>query len=90
MVRNGMRDRNMLNDQNDEDESDSDEENDILIKVDGNSFNNEDFRFIQNFAEIIANDKELGVGTFQLGNLQITINSLETYEKELIKCKKYQ
>ena len=68
---------------------DSDEENNILIKVDGNSFNNEDFRFIQNFAEIIANDKELGVGTFQLGNLQITINSLETYEKELIKCKKY-
>ena len=66
---------------------DNEKQNGILIEIDGTTFNNEDFRFIQNFAEIIANDKELDIGTFQLGNLQITILSLETYENELIVCK---
>ena len=58
--------------------------NDILIEIDGNNFNNEDYRYIQNFAEILANDKELEKGSFQLGNLQITINSMKTYEIGLI------
>ena len=31
--------------------------------------------YIQNIAEILASDTELGEGTFQLGNLQITIVS---------------
>ena len=66
---------------------DNEKQNGIQIEIDGTTFNNEDFRFIQNFAEIIANDKELDIGTFQLGNLQITILSLETYENELIVCK---
>ena len=60
--------------------------NNIIVEIDGTRFGNEDFRFIQHFSEIIANDKELEIGTFQLGNLQITINSLETYENELIIC----
>jgi len=66
---------------------DNEKQNEILIEIDGARFNNEDFRFIQNLSEIISNDKELEKGTFQLGNLQITINSLKTYEKELIICK---
>jgi hypothetical protein len=53
------------------------------LRIDGTTFNNEDFRFIQSIAEIIVNDKELGVGTFKLGNLRITINSLQTYENNL-------
>jgi len=60
----------------------------VMIEIDGNRFTNEDFRFIQNISEILANDKELDVGSFQLGNLNITINNLQTYEKELIICKK--
>ena len=67
---------------------DNEKQNNILVEFDGNKFNNEDFRFIQNFSEILANDKELEIGTFQLGNLEITINGLETYENELIVCEK--
>ena len=63
---------------------DNEKQNNILIGIDGIQFNNEDFRHIQQLAAIISNDKELEIGTFQLGNLQITINELKTYEKELI------
>ncbi len=56
---------------------DNEKQNGILIKIDGNTINQQDFNYIQNFAEIIANDKELGEGTFQLGNLQITIVHLK-------------
>ena len=63
-------------------------QNGILIEIDGNRFNNEDFRHIQNMSEILASDKELEVGTFQLSNLQITINDLKTYEQGLIKLRK--
>ena len=40
--------------------------------------------YIQQLSEIIADSGE--EGSFQLGNLTITINSLKTYEKELIIC----
>ena len=59
---------------------------DIIIEVDGNRFNNEDFRHIQNMNDIIKGSGELG--EFELGNLKITINSLKTYERDLIVCKK--
>ena len=62
--------------------------NDILIEININKFSNEDFRFIQNISEILANDNELDIGSFELGNLNITINNLQTYEQELIICKK--
>lgn len=60
--------------------------NDILIEINGNRFTNEDFNYIQNLSAIIQDSGELG--TFNLGNLKITINNLITYEKELIICKK--
>jgi glycosyltransferase involved in cell wall biosynthesis len=63
---------------------DNEKQNGILIQIDGNRFSNEDFRHIQNMSEILANDKELEIGTFQIGNLHITIIKLETYEKGLI------
>ena len=58
----------------------------ILIEINGNRFTNEDFNYIQNLSAIIQDSGELG--TFNLGNLKITINNLITYEKELIICKK--
>jgi glycosyltransferase involved in cell wall biosynthesis len=68
--------------------------NDIIIEIDGNSFTQQDFSYIQKFAEIIANDNQLvgsdglsGPEQFELGNLSISIYKLNTYEKELI-CKK--
>ena len=66
-------------------------DNDIIIEIDGHSFNQNDFQYIQNFAEIIANDNELYEEElpceFELGTMKITINKLQTYEKELILCK---
>jgi glycosyltransferase involved in cell wall biosynthesis len=60
---------------------------DILIEIDGNTFSNESFRHIQHLSEILANDN-LELGTFKLGDIKITINNIETYEKDLIICKK--
>jgi len=55
---------------------------DIIISVDGNRFNNEDYRHIQNMNDIIKGSGE--IGEFELGNLKFTINNLQTYEKDLI------
>ena len=64
---------------------------DIYVEIDGNTFGNESFRHIQYLSEILANDNELYEEElpceFRLGNLQITIYNLQTYEKELIVCK---
>ena len=60
----------------------------ITIKIDGNTFGNEEYRHIQYLSEILANDDELYKENlpceFILGNLQITINDLTTYENDLI------
>ena len=58
-------------------------ENDIYIKMDGNNLIQQDFETIAQLPEIIQDSGELG--TFELGNLKITINSLETFEHTLIK-----
>jgi len=49
-------------------------------------FNQQDFQYIIQLSEIIQDSGE--IGAFDLGNLKITINSLDTYEKDLIICKK--
>ena len=54
----------------------------ITIKVDGNTFGNEEFRHIQNISEIIQYSGE--IGEFELDNLKIQINDLTTYENDLI------
>jgi len=61
--------------------------NDILVEIDGNNFREYSFRHIQYLTEILANDDELETGTFELGDIKITVNNLQTYEKELIICK---
>ena len=65
---------------------DDDRKNGILIEINGRNFTQQDFGYIQQLSEIIQDSGE--EGTFDLGNLKITINSLKTYEKELIICKK--
>jgi len=59
---------------------------DIIIDVDGNTFNEQDFQIIQRLNDIVKDSG--GIGQFELGNLKITINSLNEYQNELIKCKK--
>ena len=64
----------------DEDRYDYD---DIIVEIDGTSFNQQDFQLVNNLSEIIQDSGE--IGEFELGNLKITINSLDTYERNLIK-----
>lgn len=59
-------------------------ENDIVVTFDGRMFSNESFRIIQNLPDIISESGE--IGTFELDCFTITINSMNTYEKDLIKC----
>jgi calcineurin-like phosphoesterase family protein len=59
---------------------------DIIVKVNGNTFNEYDYQIIQNLNDIIADNGD--IGEFELGNLQIIIKSLDSYEKDLIYLKK--
>ena len=55
---------------------------DIIINIDGNKFNQQDFQIIQKLNDIIKDSGE--IGEFELGNLKITINSLKEYQNDLI------
>ena len=59
---------------------------DVLVNTDGTRFTQQDFNCIQQLPDIIKNSGELG--EFELGNLRIKIMNLDTYEKDLIICKK--
>ena len=61
---------------------DNEKQNEILITIDGNKFTEQDYNYIQQLPPIINDSGE--PGEFELGNLNIIINSLTTYEKELI------
>lgn len=57
-------------------------ENDITIRLDAKKLDQETFRYIQQLSQII--DQHGEVGTFELGNLQIEVHSLEEYQESLI------
>ena len=61
-------------------------ENDIVVAIDGNTFTQTDFQYIQQLSEILQDSGQ--PGTFRLGNCQITIASLIAMESELIVCKR--
>ena len=63
----------------------NEKQNEVLVEIDGNTFNQDDLNYIQNISAIIQDSGE--IGQFELGNLQITINKLNTYENKLIICK---
>jgi len=58
---------------------------DIIVKIDGNTFNEYDYQIIQQLNDIIADNGD--IGEFKLNNLDIIINSLDTFEKDLIYLK---
>lgn len=58
-------------------------ENDIVLEFNSNNFTQNSFNIIQNISDIITESGE--IGTFELDCFKITINSVETYEKNLIK-----
>ena len=49
----------------------------ILVNVNGNMFTQQDFQFIQQLPEIIANDEKLEQGAFQLGSMKIEISNIK-------------
>ena len=61
---------------------------DIIVEIDGNTFNQQDFQYIQQLNDIVFETNDVGI--FELGNLKITINSLESFEKDLIFIPKQQ
>jgi len=56
---------------------------DIIIEVNGNNFTQDDFGIIQQLNDIIKENGE--IGSFELNNLKITINSMNEYQDTLIK-----
>ena len=56
---------------------------DIIVEIDGNNFNQQDFQVLQQLNDIIKDSGE--IGTFELGNIKIKINSLNEYQNNLIK-----
>ena len=65
--------------------------NDIIVEFDCSKFTQNSFNIIQQLSEILANDTELnGIEPeeFELDVFEITINNLQTYEEELIKCER--
>ena len=63
----------------------NEKQNNILIKID-ERFTNNDFGYIQQLSEILADSGE--VGEFELGSLLVSVNDLTTTEKDLIVCKR--
>jgi glycosyltransferase involved in cell wall biosynthesis len=55
---------------------------DIIVEVDGNNFTSQDMQVIQQLNNIIKDSGS--IGTFEIGNLKITINSLNEYQNNLI------
>jgi hypothetical protein len=56
---------------------------DIIVEIDGNTFNNQDYQYIQQLNDIIKETND--VGTFELGNIKITVNNLQEQQHKLIK-----
>ena len=55
---------------------------DIIVEIDGTTFTQQDFQYISNLNDIIADSGE--IGTFELGNIKVTINNIKDYSKDLI------
>lgn len=60
-------------------------ETDIIVEIDGQRFDQNDYETIKYLSQII--EQSGSIGEFELGNLKITIKSLQTYEDQLIVCK---
>ena len=61
-------------------------ENDVVVVFDANRFTQQTFELIQNISDIVTDTND--TGEFEIDCLTIIINSLETYEHNLIKIEK--
>ena len=60
----------------------SEKDNDVVIRFDGDKLTNESFQFITNLPIILQDSGEVGDMKYDI--FEFTINSLKTYEKDLI------
>ena len=69
----------------------NEKQNEILVEINPSIFNQQDFMYLQQLPEILRDnlilEDDFG-SRFEVGNLKLTINNLNTYEKDLIKWKK--
>jgi GT2 family glycosyltransferase len=56
---------------------------DIVVEINGGAFTQNDYTYIQQLNDIVKENNELGV--FELGNLKITVNSLEEQQQKYIR-----
>ena len=56
---------------------------DIIVEIDGNTFTQQDYSYIQQLNDIIKETND--IGTFELGNIKITVNKLDEQQNKLIK-----
>jgi hypothetical protein len=54
----------------------------IVVEINDKTFTQQDFNYIHQLNDIVKENNELGV--FELGNLKITVNSLEEYQNNLV------
>ena len=59
-----------------------DGDSEIVVYINGNTFNQQDFQIIQQLSEIIQDSGE--IGKFTLGNLEISIQEMNEYQNDLI------
>ena len=62
---------------------DNEKNNEVLVRIDATSFNQDDFSIIQQLPEIIQDSG--AIGSFQLRNLFIDIVQMNEYQNNLIK-----
>lgn len=58
----------------------------ILVEIDGKTFNEEDWKIIMQLPEIIKDSGS--IGRFQLNNVTVEIIQMNEYQNELIFCPK--
>tara|TARA_Y100001938_G_scaffold146902_1_gene226884 strand:+ start:2502 stop:3725 length:1224 start_codon:yes stop_codon:yes gene_type:complete len=58
--------------------------NDIIVRFDGSKLNQQNFNYITQLSQILTNDDNLEIGSFELDIFEIEIKKIKTYEKELI------
>jgi hypothetical protein len=56
---------------------------DVVVEIDSNTFTQQDYTYIQQLNDIIKETSDVGV--FEIGNIKLTINSLEEHQHKLIK-----
>ena len=64
---------------------DNEKNNEILVEIDGKTFNEEDWKILMQLSEIIKDSGS--IGSFQLNNIKIEIIQMNEYQKDLIKIK---